>query len=141
MKISARAVILSIAAACCALPLHAGQPWTRSRPSADARPSAAAPGPPACSLNPEDLKARRDELLPGLFDRAESVTEIAHGIRLRFDLEPGLLTDIAELMEKEQACCSFLRFRLMTTEGGGPVSLEVRGPRGTTKLLRMLQST
>ena len=49
--------------------------------------------------------------------------------------------EIATLIEKEQACCSFLRFRLMTTEGGGPISLEVRGPRGTTKLLRTLRSS
>lgn len=89
----------------------------------------------------DDLKARRAELLPGLFDRAESVTDIPHGVRMRFAHEPGLVTELAALIEKEQACCSFLRFRLITTEGGGPVSLEVRGPRGTAKLIRTLRSS
>ena len=94
---------------------------------------------PACSLSPAQLEARRDELLPGFIERAENVTEIRHGMRLRFTHQPGLITELAALIEQEQTCCSFLSFRLITSEGAGPVTLEVRGPRGTTDLLRKLR--
>lgn len=98
-------------------------------------------GGPSCSLSATQLEARRDELLPGFIERAESVAEIRHGLRLRFSHQPGLMIELAGLIEQEQTCCGFLRFRLITSEGTGPVTLEVRGPRGTTALLRRLRQT
>jgi hypothetical protein len=96
---------------------------------------------PQCSLTATQLEERRDELLPGFLDRAESVTDMRHGVRMRFAHRPGLVTELAALIEQEQTCCSFLSFRLITTEGAGPVTLEVRGPRGTSDLLRKLRRT
>lgn len=107
----------------------------------DASGSPAGSQAPACSLSAEQLKAQRAELLPGFFERAMGVTTIRNGLRLDFHHRPGLVTELAALIEREQVCCGFLRFRLITTEGGGPVSLEVRGPRGTAKLLKALQSS
>ena len=43
----------------------------------------------ACKLSPADLAARRQQLLPGLFGRAEQVTDIPDGVRLRFASAPG----------------------------------------------------
>ena len=130
-----RALTLAILAACCAAPapLHARPP---DRMTAAKRSEA-----PACSLSPEQLAARREELLPGFLDRAESVTEIRHGVRLSFARRPGLVTELAALIEQEHDCCSFLSFRLITSGDEGPVTLEVRGPRGTSELIRKLQQS
>jgi hypothetical protein len=122
-----RAVVLAAMAACCSVPA-----------SLAARPRQA---PPACSLTPGELDARRDELLPALLDRATSVRRLRHGVRLTFDRSPGLVTDLATIIENERQCCSFLRFRLVTAEGAGHVVLEVRGPRGTARLLEKLRGS
>ena len=92
----------------------------------------------ACSLSPQQLAERRQELIPGLFARAEKTEDLPDGIRFRFANKPGLLPDLAKLMESEQACCSFLRFELRTEAGGGPITFDVLGPQGTAEMLRKL---
>ena len=92
----------------------------------------------SCSLTPEQLAVRRQELIPGLFKRAEQVNDIPSGIRFRFAAEPGLLTDLARVIEQEQDCCSFLRFELTTEPSAGPITLDVTGPPGTGEMLRKL---
>jgi hypothetical protein len=93
---------------------------------------------PACSLTPAQLKAQRQQLIPGLFQRAEMVEDIPNGIRFRFAHQPKLVTELAVLIEKERVCCSFLSFRLVTEKGQGPIALEVTGPAGTAEMLRKL---
>ena len=92
----------------------------------------------SCSLSPDELAVRRQELISGLRERAEQVTDIPNGIRLRFARKPGLLADLARVMEREQDCCSFLRFDLKAEPNAGPVTFEVTGPRGTAEMLRKL---
>ena len=93
---------------------------------------------PACSLSPEQLNARRHELIPGLFKRAEQVTDVPNGLRFRFASKPALLADLARVADREQDCCSFLRFTIMTEPHAGPVTFEVTGPPGTADMLRKL---
>jgi hypothetical protein len=92
----------------------------------------------ACSLSPAELAARRQQLIPGLFKRADKVEDILNGVRFHFTNEPGLVVDLARIMEQEQDCCSFLRFQLSMEPGGSPIMFEVTGPAGTTKMLRKL---
>jgi hypothetical protein len=66
----------------------------------------------ACSLPPEELRHRRDELLPGLLKRAEHVMDLENGLRFHFAACPGLLSELASIIEQEQVCCSFLRFQI-----------------------------
>lgn len=102
-----------------------------------AAPAALASGE-ACKLSPEQLAARRQALIPGLFERAEEVSDIPDGLRFRFANQPGLLADLSRVMEREQDCCSFLRFQLTLEPNAGPVSFEVTGPGGTGATLRKL---
>jgi hypothetical protein len=88
-----------------------------------------------CSLTPSQLRERRKELLD-LFQRAERVEDIPNGLRFRFVHRPGLVTELAAVIEKERVCCSFLSFRLITEKGEGPITLEVSGPSGTAEMLR-----
>lgn len=99
---------------------------------------AAADDEPVCNLTPTQLKAQRQQLIPGLFQRAEQVEDIPNGIRFRFAHKPRLVTELAALIEKERVCCSFLSFRLVTDKGEGPIILEVSGPPGTAEMLRKL---
>lgn len=96
------------------------------------------PAPLACSLTPEDVRNRRDALLPGLIHRADKVTDLDNGLRLEFKSKPGLLADIARIMEQERECCTFLRFDLIAEPEDGPVTFDVTGPPGTRDVLRSL---
>jgi hypothetical protein len=91
-----------------------------------------------CTLSPEELATRRQQLIPGLFKRAEQVSDIPGGLRFRFASHPGLVADLSRVMEQEQDCCSFLRFELTMEPNGGPVSFDVTGPAGTGDMLRKL---
>ena len=95
----------------------------------------------SCKLKADEIAARRQKLIPGLFDRAVQATDLADGIRFRFDPAPSLLRDLAKVIEREQDCCSFLRFTLTTEPGAGPVILDVTGPAGTAEMLRSLGSS
>jgi len=93
---------------------------------------------PACSLSPEELKQRRQALIPGLIKQADKVTDLKNGLRLYFEHRTGLLTEIARVMEQERDCCSFLHFQLSVEPNAGPITFEVTGPAGTRELLHSL---
>jgi hypothetical protein len=91
--------------------------------------------PIACTLTPEALRQRREELLPGLVRRAETCDRLATGVRLRYAPSADVLGDIVKMIEAERQCCRFLRFELSVAPDLGPVTLEVTGPAGTTEFL------
>jgi hypothetical protein len=93
---------------------------------------------PACGLSPEQLQQRRQVLIPGLLKCADQVTDLDDGFRLRFAYRDGLLAELARVIEQEQTCCSFLRFRLSIEPSAGPITFEVTGPPGTREMLRSL---
>lgn len=92
----------------------------------------------SCKLSPAQLAAQRHELIPGLFKRAEKVEDIPNGLRFTFASKPGLLADLAKIMDREQDCCSFLRIQLTMEPSEGPITFEVTGPEGTAEMLRKL---
>lgn len=92
----------------------------------------------ACSLTREELKARREQLIPGLMARAEKSVDLETGKRLTFDYEAGLLSELAAVIDRERVCCSFLRFEITVAPDGGAITLEITGPPGTRELLRGL---
>ncbi len=94
--------------------------------------------PVSCSLTPEQLQKRRQELIPGLLKRAQEVTDLPNGLRLRFEPRAGLLAELARVIEQEQDCCNFLRFDLSVAPNAGAVTFEVTGPAGTREMLRAL---
>lgn len=94
--------------------------------------------PIACTLTPEQLSSRRDQLLPGLLQRAVEVTDLEHGVRMSFESSEGLLAELANVIEQERTCCSFLRFQLAVEPGSGPILLDVTGPPGTRELLQSI---
>jgi hypothetical protein len=96
------------------------------------------PAANSCSLSSEELIARRQELIPGLFRRATAVNDIDNGLQFQFDSSAGLLFDLMNVIERERTCCSFLAFHLIVEPHNGIVTLEVIGPKGTGDMLRAL---
>ena len=99
--------------------------------------------PIVCTLTPEQLRARRDALLPGLLKRADERVALERGYRLKFmpphaGSDAGLLDEIARIVEQERGCCQFLKFQITVEPGNGPIYLEVTGPPGTREMLDAL---
>jgi hypothetical protein len=94
--------------------------------------------PIACPLTPGDLRARRDELLPGLIARALERVDCPDGVGWRFEARSDVLQAIAAVIDAERQCCAFLRFELTVEPGNGPLWLRVTGPPGTRDFLRGL---
>ena len=94
--------------------------------------------PIVCTLTPEQLASARSGLIPGLISRAASVSDLDNGLRVTFASTPGLLAELAKMMEAERGCCRFLRFQLTAEPAAGAVVLDVTGPPGTREMLRAL---
>ncbi|HEX8695853.1 MAG TPA: hypothetical protein VF746_25785 [Longimicrobium sp.] len=90
--------------------------------------------PVACTLPEGELAARAD-FFGEIAGRALERRELEDGYALRFAPEPGLVPELAGLIEQERVCCAFLRFRLAVEPGGGPVWLELTGPAGAREFL------
>jgi hypothetical protein len=90
--------------------------------------------PIACSLTSTELDQRR-EVLTALRARCTGVEPVENGLRLLFEAAPGVLADIARVIDLERQCCRFLRFQLEVLPDGGPIALELTGPEGTADFL------
>ena len=94
------------------------------------------PTPPiVCTLGPAALKARRDDLLGGLVQRASQRIELKNGYRVRFDPSGDILSAIAKVVEVERQCCRFLTFEVTIEPDDGPIWLQFTGPPGTREFL------
>ena len=91
--------------------------------------------PIACTLTPEELRRGREGLLPGIIARAETHEPVDGGVRFRFTAGPGLLPEIAAMMEAERRCCRVFHVQLTAEPDEGPVWLAVTGPPGTREFL------
>ncbi|MGD9690395.1 MAG: hypothetical protein AB7K52_13745 [Phycisphaerales bacterium] len=94
--------------------------------------------PMVCTLTPEQLSATREGLLPGLLKRAEKREALPNGHRMTFSPKPGLLAEIAGIIEQERGCCRFLKFDLTVEPSSGPITFDVTGPAGTREMLDSL---
>jgi len=94
--------------------------------------------PIACTLSPAELRARRDELLPGLIAAALQRVRLPHGMRLVFGATAKRLRQLYAVEQLEKRCCAFLDFRIEVTPGGGALTLDVTGPEGTEAFLESL---
>jgi hypothetical protein len=97
--------------------------------------------PIACTLSPEALKARRENLLEALLQRSTERTETPEGFRLRFTADGQILAEIARTVDAERQCCRFLSFTITVSPDGGPITLDLTGPAGTREFLAAMFGT
>jgi hypothetical protein len=94
--------------------------------------------PVACTLSPAAFDARRQNLLPGLWRRADQRHALPNGFRLGFEARPGVLADIARAIDAERQCCRFLSFAIAMAPDEGPITLDLTGPAGTREFLEAM---
>jgi hypothetical protein len=94
--------------------------------------------PIACRLQPDELKQRADDLLPGLADAATTCAPIEGGYRFEFASCTETLSTLLRVIDAERQCCRFLRFQLTVEPDGGLFRLDVTGASGTQEFLRSL---
>ena len=91
--------------------------------------------PIACTLSPDALQTRRDQLLADVFRRAEHHELTGDGLRVRFSPDADTVATLGRVVDTERQCCRFLRFVITVEPDGGPVVLELSGPAGTREFI------
>ena len=94
--------------------------------------------PIACTLTPEALRTRREDLLMDLVRQSKRREDLDAGLRLEFAPSAETIVLIARAIEAERHCCRFLRFGMIVEPEGGPVFLELTGPAGTRDFVSAL---
>jgi hypothetical protein len=91
--------------------------------------------PIACTLSPEELRVRRDALLPGLAARAEQIIPISGGVQLQIASSPDAMETIGRIIDAERRCCRFLAFAVSAEPDLGPIIVTVTAPPDAQALL------
>ena len=89
----------------------------------------------SCTLSPDALAARRENLLASVAALARVNTPTGEGRRFEFDASDETLALITSMIQAERKCCRFLQFQLTIPPAGGPIALELTGPPGTREFL------
>lgn len=87
------------------------------------------PQPIFCDLTVFDAATRQAlaAKVPGLFQAAQQVEELADGYAFTFAAEAGMFMAIAHFVEHERQCCPFFHFTLEVTPARGPLQLRMTG--------------
>ena len=94
--------------------------------------------PIVCTLSPDALRARRQELLSELLKRSVGHEPLPDGLPLRFASSSETPSRITQAIEAERHCCRFLRFTLTLEPDDGQFVLELTGPQGTREVVAAL---
>jgi hypothetical protein len=92
--------------------------------------------PIACTLAPEQMRARMSLIDTLACDALVAVESIAGGVRARFRDEPGIEQRVRELAVAEAQCCAFLT--LSVDRDCQDVVLEVTGPPEAQAAIRQV---
>lgn len=93
----------------------------------------------ACTLPPEEQHVRRNELLPGLAERAAFLERVPAGVRLLFSAPSDVtVLDLARVVDVERRCCGFLSFAIEITSGTETLVLTVTGPPEAQEIIAEL---
>jgi hypothetical protein len=91
--------------------------------------------PIICTLQPGELRERREGLLAELGRRVRGREGRVDGVRLEFAPGGDTLALLASVVDAERQCCRFLRFGIQVQPDDGPIYLDVAGPPGTREFL------
>ena len=86
---------------------------------------------PCCTLSPEALTERVNELRSEFFPLVTRIRETADGCLLEFPREPGMIERLADFVAFESQCCSFRSYAVEVGSGHDHVDLRVTGPPGS----------
>lgn len=76
-----------------------------------------------------------EKLSARLFAEAVAVRELPDGYRIQLRDRPGILVLVAEFVEVDRRCCSFLHHRIDVDAGGAGIWLELTGGAGAKEAI------
>jgi hypothetical protein len=95
-----------------------------------------------CDLTAIPAAVRRQHLasIPAIFQAVQEVRELPDGYALRFANEPGRFMALANYVEYERLCCSFLQYGIEIEPHGGPIWLRLSGGQRVKEALAAVWS-
>ena len=87
------------------------------------------------SLNVVQRK-RRAQLASEIWPQSLEQRELPTGYEFRFEFNPSLFGNIAELVALEHLCCPFFEIALKLEKNSGPLWLQITGDSGVKRFLR-----
>lgn len=94
--------------------------------------------PVVCSLTDAELRERREKYLDKMADSLISSEDLDNGTRFHFRIGDSTLSDLAEIINLERECCSFLSFKISIEASSKLVSLDMTGTSETKEIIRSL---
>src|SRR5690349_524132 len=91
--------------------------------------------PIACTLTETELRERRQVIMDTFRNMQVTATELPDGYAFTLPASSETLQRIAELVDMERQCCSFLTFRIVVEAGQSAMRLEVTGPAEAKKVI------
>ena len=79
-----------------------------------------------CTLNPNQLETRREEILKNLVKNIKSKKFDKNGYSLDFPYHSDLAHNILDFILKEQQCCSFFKFQVNFDIKSNQINLQIR---------------
>ncbi len=89
-----------------------------------------------CSLIPEDLNIRKEELKKTIFSKVEKRKEDSNGIIFYFNDEPNLLESVLEHMMIERLCCPFFKFDVSILPFNKGFALQISGSEDAIEMIK-----
>ncbi len=94
--------------------------------------------PISCTLDEDDLVARKEGDIAVLRSGVQGVTELSDGYELRFPGSSEWARNITEFIVAERECCRFFVFETIYQPDLGEIALRIRGPEGVKAFLNEL---
>jgi hypothetical protein len=85
--------------------------------------------PIVCTLTEAELRQRRQTIVDTFRNMNVTITELPDGYAYTFAAKSEALMQVAQLVDLERQCCSFLTFKIVVEAGGGPMRVEVLAPK------------
>ena len=96
--------------------------------------------PIVCTLTSPEERARQTQAIAALVRCASSREVSDSGVLLRFEARDGLLARLAQILEVERVCCSFLQFTVAIAPAVEGITLEISGPSDARSAVEQIWS-
>src|SRR5689334_14744362 len=91
--------------------------------------------PIVCTLSQADFQDRRQTIIETFRSMQVEVSELSDGYSFSFTASSEALQRVAQLVDLERQCCSFLRYAIVVEPAQSVIRLEVTGPAEARKLI------
>jgi len=89
-----------------------------------------------CSLIPEDLNIRKEELKKSILSKVVKRKEVSNGIIFYFNNEPNLLESVLEHIIIERQCCPFFKFDVSILPFNKGFALQISGSEDAIEMIK-----